>query len=764
MRLTKSSKKVMAIVSAVALTVAGISYNPAQSEGAIINGSKWECWSNDGGTISSSSTAGFTLSNLSVGTTWWNIQTWVSDVYMISGYTYTASFKLVSSTPKYFTVDAKANDAQYFAQPTMDKWVSNGDGTYTYNYESTFEATSTFSYDFRVSFGYNDKNTSQADSVAQNQKISVTMSDFDIERVATEGQSQGEEITTPPPVELPDGYALVAQEKKDGTVTSLGVFESLYQGGSWANAWVAYKGAGTDSGDLSVMILSSNNAAGSWGIQLKYPTTGLDSSKEYTFKAKYNSTKAGTMFVKLEGVNDGLTSTANAGDNTYAIDFKGVGSVNAVFELSGFPADTVIDFESITVTEKGEEVESTTPAGEVESTTPAGEATNCVIASWTTIGDDGWTYYINSSATSATVVGGTSFEDGPLFNVVKNNWWEYDFQLKSPLYTVGQAGTYTITLTNVESGDTSQTWLVVEDENGNPLVSTEQKPVVPGAATDYTAELTLDAGAQIRLVYLQNYCAGGTKAISASVELQGGEVETTTPAQVVETTTPSEVVETTTPSEVVETTTPSEVVETTTPAEVVETTTPSEVVETTTPSEVVETTTPSEVVETTTPAEVVETTTPAEVVETTTPSGGNNNPTQAPTTQAPTTQAPTTQAPTTTVAPTTVSPTTTAPATTAAVKLAKGKIAKASRAKNGKKVKLTFKKIKGATSYEIKISTSKKFKKGTKTYTSKKLSKTIKKLVATKKYYVKVRAVAVAKDGTVTEGKWSKVKTIKVKK
>ncbi|MCR5836582.1 MAG: glutamate-rich protein 5 [Lachnospiraceae bacterium] len=234
--------------------------------------------------------------------------------------------------------------------------------------------------------------------------------------------------------------------------------------------------------------------------------------------------------------------------------------------------------------------------------------------------------------------------------------------------------------------------------------------------------------------------------IEDETESESGEVESTTPAGEVESTTPSGEVESTTPSGEVESTTPAGEVESTTPA-----------------SEV-ESTTPAGEVESTTPASEVESTTPAKVVETTTPAGENNNPTQAPTTVAPTTQAPTTQAPTTTVAPTTAAPTTAAPTTTAAVKLAKGKIAKASRAKNGKKVKLTFKKIKGATSYEIKISTSKKFKKGTKTYTSKKLSKTIKKLVATKKYYVKVRAVATAKDGTVTNGKWSKVKTIKVKK
>ncbi len=243
-----------------------------------------------------------------------------------------------------------------------------------------------------------------------------------------------------------------------------------------------------------------------------------------------------------------------------------------------------------------------------------------------------------------------------------------------------------------------------------------------------------------------------------------GEVESTTPAGEVESTTPAGEVESTTPSGEVESTTPASEVESTTPASEVESTTPAGEVESTTPSGEVESTTPAGEVESTTPASEVESTTPAKVVETTTPAGENNNPTQAPTTQAPTTQAPTTTVAPTTVAPTTTVPATTAPATTAAVKLAKGKIAKATRTKNGKKVKLTFKKIAGATSYEIKISTSKKFKKGTKTYTSKKLSKTIKKLVASKKYYVKVRAVATAKDGSVTEGKWSKVKTIKVKK
>jgi len=98
------------------------------------------------------------------------------------------------------------------------------------------------------------------------------------------------------------------------------------------------------------------------------------------------------------------------------------------------------------------------------------------------------------------------------------------------------------------------------------------------------------------------------------------------------------------------------------------------------------------------------------------------------------------------------------------VTVAKTKIKKATRSKNGKKVTLKFKKVTGATGYKIKISTSKKFsKKKTKTYDSKKTTKVIKRLKANKKYYVKVMAYAKTNAGVVN-GKWSKVKKIKIKK
>ena len=118
----------------------------------------------------------------------------------------------------------------------------------------------------------------------------------------------------------------------------------------------------------------------------------------------------------------------------------------------------------------------------------------------------------------------------------------------------------------------------------------------------------------------------------------------------------------------------------------------------------------------------------------------------------------------TTKAPETVKQTTTTnKVDSTKVKLGKTKIAKASKKKNVKKIKLTLKKIKGAKGYQVKVSTSKKFKKKTTiTKTIKKLTNTvnIKKLKVVKKYYITARAFSKTK-GTTSYGKWSKVKVVK---
>lgn len=112
---------------------------------------------------------------------------------------------------------------------------------------------------------------------------------------------------------------------------------------------------------------------------------------------------------------------------------------------------------------------------------------------------------------------------------------------------------------------------------------------------------------------------------------------------------------------------------------------------------------------------------------------------------------------------TTTTTTVTTPASTT-VKLAQSKIKSVSRTKSNKKIKISLNKQSKALGYQIKYSTSKKFKAG---YTNDamltKTNTTLKGLKAKKNYYIKVRAYAVS-NGKIVYSKWSKIKTVKVKK
>ena len=194
--------------------------------------------------------------------------------------------------------------------------------------------------------------------------------------------------------------------------------------------------------------------------------------------------------------------------------------------------------------------------------------------------------------------------------------------------------------------------------------------------------------------------------------------------------------------------------------------------------------------------------------ETTTPAKPTVAPTTvAPTTVAPTTVAPTTVAPTTvaptTVAPTTVAPTTVAPtakptetptakptetptakptvaptakptvapttkaiSTTAVPATVKKTTVKATAKKlSSNKVKLSVKKVAGASKYSVQISTTKNFKKVVAKKTSKKAVFTVKskKLKGKKKLYVRVKVYKKVNGKTVAS-QWSKATKIRVKK
>ena len=149
--------------------------------------------------------------------------------------------------------------------------------------------------------------------------------------------------------------------------------------------------------------------------------------------------------------------------------------------------------------------------------------------------------------------------------------------------------------------------------------------------------------------------------------------------------------------------------------------------------------------ETTTPAKQDETTTPAKQDETTTPAKQNET----------TTVAPTTKAISTTAAPATVKKTTVKKTT---VKATAKKL-------SSNKVKLSVKKVAGASKYAVQISTTKNFKKVVAKKTSKKAVFTVKskKLKGKKKLYVRVKVYKKVNGKTVAS-QWSKATKIRLKK
>ena len=164
--------------------------------------------------------------------------------------------------------------------------------------------------------------------------------------------------------------------------------------------------------------------------------------------------------------------------------------------------------------------------------------------------------------------------------------------------------------------------------------------------------------------------------------------------------------------------------------------------------------------------------------ETTTAATPTTEPTtsgEVTTTAKPTTVAPTSEKETSvTTKPETTTPkvtsnnvmkeTTTDKVSSTSIRLGRTKVKKAVKRNKAVKAKISLKKVKSATGYVVKVSTSKKFKgKKTITKTFKRNVFKFKKLKKNKKYYVKARAVKVV-GKTKYYGKWSKVKKIRIKK
>ena len=155
------------------------------------------------------------------------------------------------------------------------------------------------------------------------------------------------------------------------------------------------------------------------------------------------------------------------------------------------------------------------------------------------------------------------------------------------------------------------------------------------------------------------------------------------------------------------------------------------------------------------PAQKETTTAPAQKETTTAAPAQNETTTAAPAQKETTTVAPTTKAIRTTAAPATVKKTTVKKTT---VKATAKKL-------SSNKVKLSVKKVAGASKYAVQISTTKNFKKVVAKKTSKKAVFTVKskKLKGKKKLYVRVKVYKKVNGKTVAS-QWSKATKIRLKK
>lgn len=142
-------------------------------------------------------------------------------------------------------------------------------------------------------------------------------------------------------------------------------------------------------------------------------------------------------------------------------------------------------------------------------------------------------------------------------------------------------------------------------------------------------------------------------------------------------------------------------------------------------------------------------------------------PTEKPTTEKPTTggKSPTETGATDVTTPKAPDTTTMSATKTANVSVASSKVKKVTKKLASKKVKISLKKISGVK-YQVKVSTTKKFKKKntvTKNVTKPTFTINSKKIKNKKKLYIKVRTYKIV-NGKTYYGKWSKVKKVKIKK
>jgi len=688
--MSKSFKKLVAIVSAIAMVIAGITVQPQTANAA--EALEWSELTDGLGkaTIKDTSTEevrgaeykGFETDRSWGGDSKWQGQAKVNDVTVEAGQAYKVSLD-VSSTPAKKILVQTLSGGEY-VEKEYDTTVGHIEQTFVANNDKV---------NIIVAFGsFSDDEVGTYDVSISNLKLEKTeKSEEQIEKERVEALLTGDK-------NIAKGKTAFSNSVKEKDYQP----EEAFDG----NLGLRYAAASYESGvtlgvDLgktykvsSVAFKWENAYATEYNIQVSKDGKAYDTVKTMT------ADKAETIEVPLDEAVEAryvrIECVKNAINYGYSLWEMGVYGTE-VAEVETTTNTPVVEPGTGETTTPAKQDETTTPAKQDETTTPAPVVPTVPVAA-----EKDWSAEDFISSSDATYNDTyKAIKDGAINEIV--NIQPADDTL----------GLY------VSFADADFGTITVNGKTADIKVAGAGIWFKLSNFTDMYNDVVITNGAGTVKATLYVYNKNG-------VDNSKKDDETTTSAKQDETTTPAKQDETTTPAKQDETTTPAKQDETTTPAKQDETTTAKQDVTTTTAKQN----------ETTTPAKQNETTTPAKQNETTT-------------------VAPTTKAISTTVAPATVKKTTVKKTT---VKATAKKL-------SSNKVKLSVKKVAGASKYAVQISTTKNFKKVVAKKTSKKAVFTVKskKLKGKKKLYVRVKVYKKVNGKTVAS-QWSKATKIRLKK
>ena len=699
--MSKSFKKLVAIVSAIAMVIAGITVQPQTANAA--EALEWSELT-DGlkkATIKNTSTEevrgveykGFETDRSWGGDSKWQGQAMVKDVTVEAGQAYKVSLD-VSSTPAKKILVQTLSGGEY-VEKEYDTTVGHIEQTFAANNDKV---------NIIVAFGsFSDDEVGTYDVSISNLKLEKTeKSEEQIEKERVEALLTGDENIAKGKTAFSNSVQETGYQPEEAFDGNLG---SRYAAASYESGVTLGVDLGKTYKVSSVAFKWEGAYATEYNIQVSKDGKAYDTVKTMT------ADKAETIEVPLDEAVEAryvrIECVKNALNYGYSLWEMGVYGTEVAEVETTTP---VVEPGTVETTTPAKQDETTTPAKQDETTTPAP-----VVPTVPTAAEKDWSAEDFIGSTDATYNDTyKAIKDGAINEIV--NIQKADDTLG--LYvSFADADFGTITV-NGKAADIKVAGAGIWFKLSN--------------FTDMYSDVVITNGAGTVKATLYVYNKNG-------VDNSKKDDETTTPAK------PTVAPTTVAPTTVAPTTVAPTTVAPTTVA-------PTTVAPTTVAPTTVAPTTVA-------PTTVAPTTvTPTTVAPTTV--APTAKPTVAPTTVAPTTVAPTTVAPTTKAISTTAVPTTVKKTT-----VKKTTVKATAKKLSSNKVKLSVKKVAGASKYAVQISTTKNFKKVVAKKTSKKAVFTVKskKLKGKKKLYVRVKVYKKVNGKTVAS-QWSKATKIRLKK